>query len=169
MGLLIKKTVLLLIFGLVILSCKVEYSLSGASLSPDVKTVSIAYFSNRASLVNPNLSQSLTEALKDKFTSEAGLSLVDSGGDLDFSGTISGYRLSPVAIQQNQAAMMRLTISVNVKFINATDPKQDFSETFSEFEDYEADTDFTGVEEDLNRIIIEKLMEKIFLKSAANW
>lgn len=169
MGFWIKKTALLLIFGLVVLSCKVEYSLSGASLSPEVKTVSIAYFSNRASLVNPALSQSFTEALKDKFTSEAGLTLVDASGDLDFSGTITGYRLSPVAIQQNQAAMMRLTISVSVKFTNTTDSKQDFSETFSEFEDYQADSDFTSLEEDLNRIIIEKLMEKIFLKSAANW
>ncbi len=97
------------------------------------------------------------------------MELVKSGGDLDFSGTISAYRLSPVAIQQNEAAMMRLTIGVQVKFVNNTDPTQSYSQLFSEFEDYEADQDFTSVEEDLNRIIVEKLMEKIFMKSAANW
>lgn len=169
MNLIIKKAALIFAFLVILFSCKMNYSFSGASLSPDVKTVSVDYFANRASLVNPNLSQSFTEALKDKFTSEAGLELVKSGGDLDFTGTISSYRLSPVAIQQNEAAMMRLTIGVQVKFVNNTDPSQSYSQLFSEFEDYEADQDFTSVEEDLNRIIVEKLMEKIFMKSAANW
>ena len=162
--------ILLLVTSVVVIgACKVGYSFSGASLSPDVKTVSIAYFENRASLVNPNLSQSFTEALKDKFTSEAGLNLVHESGDLDFSGFIQNYRLSPVAIQQNEAALMRLTITVNVKFVNNTDPNQSYTQSFSEYEDYEADSDFTSVEDDLTRIVIEKLMEKIFMKSAANW
>lgn len=163
------KIVLLVSVLIILISCKINYSLSGASLSPDVKTVSIDYFPNRASLVYPVLSQAFTEALKDKFTSEAGLSLVGSGGDLEFSGTITGYRLSPVAIQQNEAAMMRLTIAIQVKFVNNTDPQQSFSESFTDFDDYEAEEDFSSVEEDLNRVIIEKLMEKIFMKSAANW
>ncbi len=165
----ISKIVLSVLLLVVLISCKINYSLSGASLSPDVKTVSIDYFPNRASLVYPVLSQAFTEALKDKFTSEAGLSLVESGGDLEFSGTITGYRLSPVAIQQNEAAMMRLTIAIQVKFVNNTDPQQSFSESFTDFDDYEAEEDFSSVEEDLNRVIIEKLMEKIFMKSAANW
>ena len=166
---LFRRLILIFILGVLSYSCKINYSLSGASLSPDVKTVSVDFFSNRASLINPSLSQSFTEALKDKFTSEAGLSLVSSDGHLDFSGAITGYRLSPVAIQQNEAAMMRLTISVKVKFVNNIDPNQNFTEEFQEFDDYNADQDFTSLEEDLNRVIIEKLMEKIFMKSAANW
>lgn len=152
-----------------VLSCRINYSFSGASLSPEVKTVSIEFFSNRASLVNPNLSQTFTEALKDKFTSEAGLNLVSASGDLEFSGSITNYALSPVSIQQNEAAQMRLTISVQVVFVNNVDITQNYSQTFSEYEDYNADMDFTSVEDDLNQKIIEKLLEKIFMKSAANW
>lgn len=163
------KIALIISFIILLLGCKMNYSFSGASLSPEVKTVSIDYFSNRASLVNPSLSQEFTEALKDKFSSEAGLSLVNSSGDLDFTGTISSYRLSPVAIQQNEAASMRLTITVSVKFVNNIDPNQNYGQSFSDFEDYESSEDFTSVEADLNTIIIEKLMEKIFMKSAANW
>ncbi len=166
---LVYKILLISIFVLVIISCKINYSFSGASLSPDVKTVLIDFFPNRSSLVNPILSPRFTEALKDKFTSEAGLSLVSSDGDLEFSGTIVNYRLSPVAIQQNEAAMMRLTISVQVKFTNNKDSQQSFSTTFSEYTDYETDQDFSSIENDLNRIIIDKLTEKIFMKSAANW
>ena len=162
--------VTIIIFSVLLLkACSMGYSFSGASLSSDVKTVSISYFDNRASLVNPSLSQVFTEALKDKFTSEAGLSLVEEYGDLDFSGAIINYRLSPVSIQKDEAAMMRLTITIKVKFVNNTDPSQDFSQSFSDFEDYNVDEDFTSVEDDLNRIIVEKLMEKIFMKSAANW
>ena len=64
-------------------SCKVNYSFSGASVSPDVKTVSIQYFKNNASLAKPTLSQSLTEALKDIFTSQTNLGIVSRDGDLN--------------------------------------------------------------------------------------
>ncbi|MBN2668412.1 MAG: LptE family protein [Bacteroidales bacterium] len=165
----VKQLLILLVSVLAWQSCKIGYSFTGASLSPDVKTVSVDYFDNRSSLVNPGLSQNFTESLKDKFTSDAGLSLVSSGGDLEFKGYISAYSLTPVSIQQNEAAMMRLTISVQVEFKNNIDDKQSYSQTFSDFEDYNADSDFTSVEEELNRAILEKLMEKIFLKSAANW
>jgi len=160
---------LIVLTMLVLASCSISYTFSGASLSPDVKTVFVDVFPNRASLINPSLSQNFTEALKDKFTSEAGLSLQNNNADLEFSGDITGYSLSPVAIQQNEAAMMRLTITVQVKFVNNIDPKQNYSTSFSEFEDYSSDQDFNSVEAQLNETIIKKLMEKIFLKSAANW
>jgi hypothetical protein len=164
------KIIILSIFiTITTVSCKMNYSFSGASLSPEIKTVSIDYFPNRSSLVNPVLSQAFTEALKDKFTSEAGLSLVSSNGDLEFSGAIINYKLSPVSIQQNEAAMMRLTISIQVKFVNNKDDLQSFTQTFSDFSDYGVDQDFSSVENDLNTIIIKKITEKIFMKSAANW
>jgi hypothetical protein len=161
--------VLILLVLFTISGCKINYSFSGASLAPEVKTVSVDFFNNRATQVNPTLSQAFTEALKDKFTSEAGLDLVSSSGDLEFSGHIADYTLSPAAITQNEAAMMRLTIRVKVDFVNNTDPSQNFSETFSEFADYNADSDFTTEEEGLNTQILEKLMERIFIKAAANW
>ncbi len=159
------------LLGLILLlqACKINYSFSGASLPPEVKTVSVDFFENRASLINPTLSQNFTEAVKDKFTSGAGLDMVSSSGDLEFSGYISHYNLSPVSIRQNEAAMMRLTIEVQVKFVNNIEPGKSYEQAFSDFSDYKADEDFTNVEEQLNTEIIEKLTEKIFLKSAANW
>ena len=53
-------------------SCGV-YSFKGASISKDVKSVSINQFENIASLAPPMLSNTLTEALKDKFSSETKL------------------------------------------------------------------------------------------------
>ncbi len=167
----LNKSVWLLLLGLVLIvqACKINYSFSGASLPPEVKTVSVDFFENRASLINPSLSQNFTEAMKDKFTSGAGLEMASSSGDLEFSGYVSHYNLSPVAIRQNEAAMMRLTIEIQVKFVNNVEPNKSYEQKFSDFSDYKADEDFTNVEEQLNTEIIEKLTEKIFLKSAANW
>ena len=118
-------------------SCKINYSFSGASVSPDVKTVSIQTFRNNASLAPPTMSQSLTEALKDIFTSQTNLGIVSHGADLSFEGTIINYITAPVAIQSNdQAALNRLTITISVKFTNIKDEKQNYETSFSRYADY---------------------------------
>ena len=83
---------LLLPLLLVFSSCRVNYSFSGASVSPDEKTVSIQTFRNNASLAPPTISQSFTEALKDIFTSQTSLGIVSKDGDLNFEGEITSYQ-----------------------------------------------------------------------------
>ena len=103
------------------------YSFTGASISPGVKTISVKYFPNNSTLVQPTLSRKITEAIRDKFTSLSNLSLVNSKGDLNIEGEITRYSTEPVAITGNQqGALQRLTITVNVRFTNKLDPKQDF-------------------------------------------
>lgn len=161
-----------LIFLLLINSfsgCK-NYSFTGASVSPDIKTVSIAYFPNRASLVQPTLSQAFTEKLRDKFTTQTNLTLTDGEADLKFDGYISDYQTNPTAIQGNDnAALNRLTISVQVKFINAKDPKQDFETSFSRFADYSASQNFASVEQELISQINAQLADDIFNRAMVNW
>ena len=65
----------------------IKYSLSGASIPPDAKTFSVAYFPNNATMVSPILSSTLTEALVDMFTRRTRLMQVDEGGDFAFEGT----------------------------------------------------------------------------------
>ena len=151
-------------------SCKINYSFSGASISPDVKTVSIQYFPNMAALVNPNLSQVFTEALKEKFLAQTNLSLVNGVGDLNFEGEITGYNTKPMAIQGNEtAALNRLTIRIKVRFSNALDPEQNFDSTFTRYVEYESSKNLSDVEDDLVLEIIEQINDDIFNKSVANW
>lgn len=155
---------------LVLSSCKIHYSFSGASVSPDVKTVSIQTFKNNASLAPPTLSQSLTEAVKDIFTSQTNLGIVSSSGDLNFEGEITNYLTSPVAIQSNdQAALNRLTISVSVKFSNAKDEKQNFETSFSRYADYSSSQNLSSVQESLIEEINKQLTQDIFNKAMINW
>src|SRR6187551_2164284 len=110
-------------FSAVFTGCHV-YSFTGASISPDVKTVSIQLFPNRAPIVQPSLSNAFTEKLKDKFVSETNLSLVKDNGDLNFEGAITDYNTQPTAITGNDnASLNRLTITVSVKFTNTKDSK----------------------------------------------
>ena len=63
----IKKYFIFLMFTLVYYGCKVNYSMSGASIAPEVKTINIKYFKKTASLGPTTLSQLFTEKLKEKF------------------------------------------------------------------------------------------------------
>ena len=119
--------------------CKVSYSFSGASISPDVKTISIQYFQNRASLVQPGLSQNLTDAFIDKCKSQTNLGFVNGIGDVNFEGEITDYNTRPLTVSADaQAATNRFTITVKVKFTNAIDPTLSYEQSFSRYEDYDS-------------------------------
>ncbi|KAA3649972.1 MAG: hypothetical protein DWP98_05925 [Bacteroidetes bacterium] len=147
-----------------------SYSFTGASISPNVKTVSISFFSSYAPLAPPSAGQLFTEALKDIFLSQTNLALVKSDGDLQFEGSISDYQTNPVAIQGNEtAALTRLSMTVKVKFINQKEEGQDFETSFSRFEDFETSQNLSSVEEDLLKSINNQLVQDIFNKSVTNW
>jgi len=147
-----------------------SYSFTGASISPAVKTISVSYLPNNALLVQPTLSRKLTEIIRDKFTSQSGLILVSSNGDLNLEGEITGYTTEPVAITgDQQAALQRLKITVNIRFTNKQDPKQDFESNFSRFQDYDAKKRLADVEESLIDLINDELAQDIFNKAVVNW
>ncbi|MDD2278522.1 MAG: LptE family protein [Bacteroidales bacterium] len=159
-----------LVVALFVASCKVNYSFTGASISPDVKTVSVDYFQNLALMVNPSLSTKLSEDLRNKFITQTSLNVIPSYGDLSFTGEIRSYGQTPIAIQGNEtAAQNRLTIVVRVKFENSKDPTKNFDKTFSHFEDYSSTQDLSQVEQQLVALIVEKLVEDIFNNAVANW
>jgi hypothetical protein len=151
-------------------SCRVSYSFTGASISPNVKTVTIPYFVNNAGLVVPTLARTLTDGLRDYITSQSNLVQIDRGGDLLFDGAITQYIIQPVAIQGNEtAAMNRLTVTVNVKFTNKTDIKQNWEQPFSRYQDYPSSQNLQSVQEQLIKEITDQLVQDIFNKAVVNW
>jgi hypothetical protein len=168
-----KYLFLILFSGLILFSateCKISYSFSGASISPKVKTISVQYFLNRASLVQPGLSQSLTDALIDKCKAQTNLSFVNSTGDVSFEGQITDYNTRPLTVSADAtAAMNRFTISVKVKFTNSVEPDLSYEQTFSQYQDYDSNLDLSQVEKDLSDKIINLLIEEIFNQAFVNW
>ena len=82
----------------------IKYSLSGASIPPDAKTFSVAYFPNNATMVSPILSSTLTEALVDMFTRRTRLMQVDEGGDFAFEGEIVNYTSTTASVSSDDYA-----------------------------------------------------------------
>jgi hypothetical protein len=152
-------------------ACRTSYSFTGASISPDVKTVAILHFPNNASMVVPTLSRMFTDGLRDYFTSQTNLILVERNGDLNIEGAITGYAVTPVAIQGNEtAAMNRLTITVTVKFTNKKNEKQNFeNKTFSRYQDYSSTQNLSAVQDQLIKQIDDMLIQDIFNASVVNW
>ena len=159
-----------IIVALLLTACSVKYSFTGASISPDTKTIQISFFPNRATNVQPTLSNALTEGLKDRFLSQTNLSLVSSGGDLALEGEITDYRVTPLAHQGNEtAALNRLTINISVRFTNNKQPEKSYESSFSRYADFESTTNLASVEGQLITEILEQLTEDVFNKAVVNW
>ena len=149
-------------------SCGI-YSFTGAKI--DAKTIQVDYFPNNAKLVEPTLSQRFTIALQDLFLQQSSLSLVKSNGELQFEGEITDYIVRPTAASSNQqAAMNRLTITVNVRFYNNLDEKDNFENKFSHYYDFPADKQLVGSTLDnALKEIFDRITQDIFSASVAKW
>jgi outer membrane lipopolysaccharide assembly protein LptE/RlpB len=151
-------------------SCKVNYSFTGASIAPDVKTFAVKYFTKTAALGPASLNQTFTEKLKDKFVSQTNLAHTDKTADLTFEGSITNYAIAPIAIQTNEvAAQNRLTITVSMQFTNLKDEKQNFETSFSRYSDYPSNQNITEVEDNLIKEISDQIIDDIFNKAVINW
>jgi hypothetical protein len=165
------KSILVVYFGIILIvngGCGI-YSFSGAS-TEGLKSVSVQYFQNRASLVQPGLSQALTDALGDKCKAQTSLNIINGLGDANFEGEISDYNTKPLTVSADAtAAMNRFTITVKVKFTNSADPEKSFEQSFSRYEDYPSTSNLSDVEGELSEKIIEMIVEDIFNRAFVNW
>jgi outer membrane receptor for Fe3+-dicitrate len=165
------RYVFLLLMIFVLSHCvQIKYSTSGASIPAGAKTFSVQPFENNAPLINPQLSQQLTDALREKMEAQTSLKPINGFADLDYAGLITGYDVRPVAIQGDDlAAKNRLTITIKLKFTNAFDSKYEFDKSFSRYEDFDGNQDLKQVEDNLVPLIIDKLVQDIFNESVVNW
>jgi hypothetical protein len=145
------------------------YSFTGASISPDLKTISIENLLNN-SAGPPYMSQVFTEKLRGIYQQNTSLSLIEGEADLNLRGRITGYSVAPIAIQSNdQAAQTRLTITLQVEFINSKDEKQNFNTPFTFYADFDQSRSISQVENGLINDIADQIVLDIFNKSVANW
>ena len=163
------KIISIILLSISFTSCGI-YSFTGASIPSEAKTISVNYFKNKASTVQPSLSQVFTEKLKDMFLEQTNLSISENEGDLIFSGFISKYQIRPIAIKANETAdKNRLTISVKVTYNNSLDSENNFEQTFSRYRDYDSTQNISDVENTLIEAITNELAEDVFNKAFVNW
>lgn len=163
------KWIIAVLPALWLTACTGGYSFTGGDIG-NAQTISIDLFPNYAEYVNPSLSQSFTEGLRDIFVQQTSLSLVSSGGDLQLQGSIVDYRIDAMSATANETtAQNRLTITVNVIYTNLLDDKKNFEQRFSRFRNFPSDQSLNSVESQLVEEINRELAENIFNRAVVNW
>jgi hypothetical protein len=140
-----------------------------ASIPLEAKTISVQYFQNMARIVDPVLSQQITDDFKDYIQGNTNKTLVNGTGDLDFEGSITGYDVKPIAITSEEASQNRFTITVNVRYTCSVKEDMDFEASFSRYEDFGSTQNFEDVKAELTEKIVKLLIEDIFNKAFVNW
>ncbi len=150
-------------------SCK-YYSFTGADVG-DAKTYQVNFFQNVAPLVDPGIDRDFTLKLQDLIQNQTNLNLQNSNADLIYEGEIVQYFVAPMtATSDSRAAENRLTIAVNVRFINNLEPEKDFERKFSFYFDYPANAQLVGgVRDQALEEIFTRLTQDIFNASLTNW
>jgi hypothetical protein len=114
----------------------------------------------------------MTDRLKTKFVSEASLRQVSSEGDLVFRGSITGYSFTSQApTPQVQSGVNRLSITIQVTFVNNKYPKETWKqpETFTRYADVPGNQNLQDVESQLNEEIVKQLVDDVFNKAMVKW
>lgn len=170
-----KNRIKTILFGaslLTLTSCG-YYGFTGVSIEPGTETFQVNNFTNDAPLIEPGLDRDFRFALQDLIQNQTSLSLVPSGGDLIYEGEIVDYYIAPqTATSDNLAAQNRLTISVNIRFINTKkeDGSDDFEQRFSFYVDRPGTQQLVGAAlDDAVAEIFERLTQDIFNASLAKW
>ena len=163
---------LLVFLGLLIATaCSISYKFNGASIDyTTVKTIMISDFTNQASYVNPTLAPEFTEELKDIYIRQTRLEQVTSNGDLALEGEVTGYDFTPMAVKEDAlASQTRLTITVRVRYMNNTNPDEDFEQSFSAYREFDSNLMLQQVESSLCAEIIEEIVDQVYNATVANW
>ena len=152
-------------------SCSFTWHMNGTSINYDVyKTINVAEFPIRAALVYPPLQQTFENELLNNISRNTRLQEIDGPSDIDLSGEITGYSLSPQAVGTDAyATETRLTITVRVKYTDNKNPAKSVDQTFSAYRQFSSDLLLTDVQDELCQQISEELVNLIFNATLGDW
>lgn len=156
----------------IVVSCRISMGLAPIT-SIDyskVKTISIADFQNHAEYVYAPLATEFNQKLKDLFIQQTRLQLVNSGGDLDIDGEITGYNQYNEAVDASgYSSKVKVTLTVNVRYVNNSNHEEDFERQFSAFQTYDSSQLLTAVQDELIAVMVKDIAEQIYNATVANW
>ena len=90
--------------------------------------------------------------------------------DIIFTGTVNKFAIDYVAPDENNTTSLnRMTISIRVNYESEIDPEDNWSKTYSDFEDFDSNTDLQSIQDQLIEDIIDDIVERIFNDSFTNW
>ena len=166
-----KKTIFILLLGLLINSCSISYQFNGASVDYNVvRTISVQDFPNHAQLVHPALSATFSDALRNKFVRQTRLRIVDNNADLELEGEITGYDVRGLAVREDAfASMTELAVTIKVRYVNNKNPNDDLQQSFTSSQPFSNTLTIDQVQDELVAKIVEDLVDQIYNATLGNW
>jgi len=150
-------------------TCKYSFK-DTAPIPEEVKTFRVNYLENKAQYVNSQLSQQLTEKLKQKIINTTRLRQTnDDDAHYDIGGYVSQYYTSTVSIAANNASGNRLTVGFHLVFRNTLDEKKNFETDLVRTFDFPATQSLSEAESTLTTDIVRNIVDEIFNKIFSNW
>ena len=170
-SLVVGRLTIFLIVVLCATSCSVSFKMNGANIDyQTTHSISIADFPNNAAMVNPTLSNNLSEGIRDLYQRQTRLEILRKGGDLELEGEIVGYDISQGAISTDSyASESKLTIRVTVHFTNNIHPEESFDKTYTAYQTFDASRLLNDVQDELCATMITEIAENIYNDTVAKW
>jgi hypothetical protein len=147
------------------------YSFKGITIPSDVNTYFVDNFQNNALGAPGDINQRFSEALRAKIRNESRLSYNEQNPDIEFSGNIVRFTITPEAPQAgNTVALNKLEIAVAVDYVNNKDESKNWkAKQFTFFRTFGSDQDFISIQDGLIDEIFKQLMENIFNEAFTGW
>jgi hypothetical protein len=163
---------LALLIGASLVSGCAVYSFSGASIPPNLETISIPIVQDNTSSPANRMGTDLTDLLTDRFVDRTRLSLTtdDSGADALLRARIQRYTNQPTGVSGNERATTNeVTIEVQVRYVDQTKDEELLNQTFSGQASYNpAEAGLTG-EQQAAQNALENVADDIFSSATSNW
>jgi hypothetical protein len=158
---------LLFVVALCFSSC---YSLNGISISDETSTYYVAQFEVSAIEAPAEIGQQFSERLKQKINNNTRLAFSEKDPDVDYVGSIVGFSVTPESPNaNNQADLNRLTIRVSVEYTDSKTEKNSYTNTFTDFEVFNANQNLLEIQDELLEAIFERIAEDSFNQAFSNW
>lgn len=164
-------TAAILLATFLLAACTVTYKFNGASINYDeTKTITISDFPIRANYVWGPMQSIFNNELKDIFANHTRLIQVKRNGDLKIEGEITQYNQRNKSVSsEGYSAQTELSMTVNVRFTNNKNHKEDFERQFTATSTYETTQSLNSVQEELVTEMVKNITDQIFNATVANW
>ena len=166
-----KKTLIYTLLSLTLVSCSISYRFNGSSINYDkVKSISIESFPIRSAYVWAPMEAMFYNDLTDAYSHKTKLKVLKKNGDLQLSGEIVEYSQTNKSVAADGfSAQTQLKMTVNVRFVNNSEHKEDFEQRFSATTVYDSSQQLVAVQEALVEEMIDDIVDQIFNATVAKW
>ncbi|MBP3830395.1 MAG: LptE family protein [Bacteroidaceae bacterium] len=161
----------LLLLLVCLTSCAISYKFNGASIDyTKTKTIQLDPFPIRSAYVWAPMQSIFNNRLTDIFAQQTKLRQVKRGGDLVIAGEITGFdQFNKGVGSDGYSSQVQLKMTVNVRFTNNKNHKEDFERQFSATTEYDATQQLINVQEELVTQMTKDITDQIFNATVANW